>query len=193
MLPPLSRGFVSLRKWLWGVNRLDPLSPSSDEDHRGGPVDQDLRQTLPETLFLQRWDPHRDLPHRVTHVLNLGGKFSLITYLTSDTWLWVWLQCRNCYGFGLHPYILLFIFLCFLYYFHFLIYILGSCKMSFAGSHLPFILHSLLLPLFFLTAFIAQRLIFPYHLSLFAPLCISLYFLLFSFSFVNFNFTLVAS
>lgn len=47
-----------------------------DEDHGGGPVDPDLRQTLSETLLLQRRDPHRDLPHRVAHVLHLRGKFS---------------------------------------------------------------------------------------------------------------------
>lgn len=63
----------------------DSHSPSSDEDHRGGPLDQDLRQTLPEALFLQRWDPHRDLPHRVAHVLDLRGKFSLIRYVISET------------------------------------------------------------------------------------------------------------
>lgn len=49
--------------------------PPADEDNRGGPVDQDLRQTLPEALFLKRRDPNRDLSHRVAHVLERGGKF----------------------------------------------------------------------------------------------------------------------
>lgn len=90
---PLSNSnwYISLSKWVCGVHRLDHYS-LSDEDHRGGSVDQDLRQTLSETLFLQRWDPHRDLPHRVAHVLNFRGKFSLIRHLISDSWLWVWPQ-----------------------------------------------------------------------------------------------------
>lgn len=58
----------------------------SDEDNRGGSVDQDIRQTLPEALFLQRWDPHRDLPHRVAHVLKLRGKFDRTFYTWDLTW-----------------------------------------------------------------------------------------------------------
>lgn len=50
------------------------LSPS-DEDYRGGSVDQDLWQTLPEALFLKRRDPNRDLSDRVAHVLKHRGKF----------------------------------------------------------------------------------------------------------------------
>lgn len=45
----------------------------SDESHRGGPVDRHIRQTVPETLLLQCWDPHRDLPDRVPHFLNFWG------------------------------------------------------------------------------------------------------------------------
>lgn len=55
----------------------------SDEDNRGGSVDPDLRQALPEAVLLQRRDPHRDLSHRVAHVLNLRGKFSFSGYFTS--------------------------------------------------------------------------------------------------------------
>lgn len=46
-----------------------------DEDHGGGSVDQDIRPTLPEIVFVQRWDSNRDLPHWVSHVSVLRGKF----------------------------------------------------------------------------------------------------------------------
>lgn len=79
------RGGASTSVWTLARSpprrRPDLCSPSSDENHRGGPVDQNLRQTLPEVLLLQRRNPHRDLPHRITHVLDLWGKM-----LTSDPW-----------------------------------------------------------------------------------------------------------
>lgn len=92
LLLHLSKWFVHFSNFICDVQQLYRQSLTSDEDHRGGPVDQDLRQTLPETLLLQRWDSHRDLPDRVAYVLNLRGKFTLIRYSVSESWSWIWCQ-----------------------------------------------------------------------------------------------------
>lgn len=92
LLLHLSKWFVHFSKCICDVQQLYRQSLTSDEDHRGGPVDQDIRQTLPETLLLQRWDSHRDLPDRVAYVLNLRGKFTLIRYSVSESWSWIWCQ-----------------------------------------------------------------------------------------------------
>lgn len=58
----------------------------SDESHRGGPVDRHVRQTVPETLLLQCWDPHRDLPDRVPHFLYFWGQSSNHSWRDISVW-----------------------------------------------------------------------------------------------------------